>query len=76
MRNRRSRGPCSASHALVNVELRPNREIADRVHDEVQSVRVGAVRPAIEIVRRVDEQPAIVRRVVERLEHRRGVRAE
>ena len=31
---------------------------------------------AIEIVRRIHEQPEVVRRIAERLEHRRGVRAE
>ena len=75
MRNLRSRGPCSGDHALVDVELRPICEISNRVDDEVETSRIRALGPAIQIVDRIHEQTAIVWRVGEWLEHRRRVRA-
>ena len=63
-------------HALVDVELRPVCEISNRVDDEVQTSRIRALGPAIQIVDRIHEQTAIVWRVGEWLEHRRRVRAE
>ena len=64
------------NHAFVDVQLRSDRVVADRVHDHVQALGVRGLRPRIEILLRVDEQPAIVWRVVERLEHRGRMRAE
>src|SRR5262245_57649318 len=62
-----------ANDSLVDVELRANGVIADRVDDERQTRGIRAFGPAVEIVRRVHEQSAIVGRVAERLEHRGGV---
>jgi hypothetical protein len=61
---------------LEDVELRADRAVADGVHDDLEPCGVGALRPRIEALRLGHEEPAIVRRVGERLEHRRGVRAE
>ena len=76
MRNRRSRGAVRLVDALINIELRPNRPIADRVNDDLQTRLVGADRPLFEILRRVDEQSAIARLVGERFQKRGGVGAE
>ena len=61
---------------LEDIELQTNRAVADRVHDHVQPRGIGAGGPRFEIFGRVHEQAAVVRRIRERLEHRRGVRAE
>src|SRR5687768_1444468 len=65
-----------ASDALVNIEQRRIRAIADRVHQDVQSGPVGAGNPALEVPGRVDEQAAIPRRIGEWLVKCRGMRAE
>src|SRR4051812_17720562 len=64
------------NHALVDVELRPVCEISNCVDDHVKTRRISALGPAIQIVDRIHEQTAIVRRVGEWLEHRRRVRTE
>ena len=65
-----------ARDAGEDVELGANRAIANRVHDDVQPGFVGAGRPRIEMLRRVDEEARVVRCIREWGEHRRGVGAE
>ena len=62
--------------ARVVVELDANRAVADRVHHHLQPGLVRAGRARVQALGRRDEQPGVLRRIVERLEHRRGVRAE
>jgi hypothetical protein len=57
-------------HALVDIELRPNRPIADRMHDDLQTRAVGAHRPLFQILLGVHEQPTIARLVAERFQER------
>src|SRR3954468_20647840 len=62
--------------ALVDVELCPDRLVTDGMHYDLQTGFVGARRPLIQVLRRVDEKTCIVRRIGERLKHRGGVRAQ
>ena len=62
--------------ALVDVELHADRAVADRVHRDLQSGAVGGGGPLVDLLRRVDQQAAVLRRVGERLEECRRVRAE
>ena len=66
----------SPAHALVGVEQQPIRPIADRVHHDMQTRLVGAGDPCIQIFRRVDQQAAILRRVVEGFVKSGRVRAQ
>ena len=69
-------GRSPSRDALVDVEQGGVGAVADRVHHHVQAGRIGAADPGVEIVRRVDEEAAVLRRVGERLVERRGVRTE
>ncbi len=62
--------------AIVNVEQQTVRAIADRVDHDVEPGLVGVRNPGVEILGRVDEEPAVLRRVVERLMERGGMRTE
>ena len=52
--------------ALVDVEQHADRTIADRVHHHLQAGFVGAGDPLVEVLRRVDEEAAILWSVGER----------
>ena len=46
-----------ARHPLEDVELQADRAVADRVHHHLQPGVVGALRPRVQVLGRVDEQP-------------------
>src|SRR5918995_3370312 len=64
------------NHALEDIEQHTVGAVADRVHYHLKTGFVGARDPAIQIVGRIDEQPAIVWRVVEWLVECGGVRPQ
>jgi hypothetical protein len=63
-------------HPLEDAELEIDGAVTNRVYDDVQARFVGVGDPRVEILRRIDEQSAVARRICERLHHCRSVRAE
>jgi len=76
MRKRRSRGPLAAIAPWYRSSSSAFGAVADGVDDHVQARGVGALDPALQVLAAVDQQPAVLGRVGERLEEGGGVRAE
>ena len=62
--------------AIVGVQDQRVGAVADGVHHHMQAGFVGAGDPRVEVLGRVDQQPAVLRGVVKRQVKRRRVRAE
>ena len=60
-------------HALEDVELRPDGEIADGMHHHLQPGGVGAPGPCVEVGLGVHAKAAVAGSVGEALQHQRGV---
>ena len=68
--------PVLASHALEDIELQSYGPIADGVHGDLQAGAIGPLGPRLQILDRIDQKPAIPRRIAERRQERGRVRTE